>query len=224
MVSAAAFRLLLICPLALLAACSTAAKREPVGAVLDDPATLHIPAGDYARAFDAARHELRDAGFVLERVDAWSGVITTRASTSAGFATPWSSDQSSIGQELGDFAHRNRRIVRITFEPAPPAPPAPPTPPTPSAANGEPAAPRTEPFAEPTTDLRAADTDLVMRIRVIVERVQQPGWRIDTSSIRQSSYATDPALVARGMQPTFAVPREEDPLLAARLARRIARP
>lgn len=218
MLSAAAFRFLLICPLALLAACSSA-RREPVGSVLDDPATLHIPAGDYAAAFDAARHELRDAGFILERVDAWSGVITTRASTSAGFATPWSSDQSSIGQELGDFAHRNRRIVRITFEPA-----APPAPPTSAAASAEPASPPTEPAAEPVGDLRAAETDLVMRIRVIVERVQQPGWRIDTSSIRQSSYATDPALVARGMQPTFAVPREEDPLLAARLARRIARP
>lgn len=187
---------LLLAALLVLPACAAPrADRAPVGATLEDPTTARIPAGQYAAAFDAARRELRDAGFVLERVDAWSGVITTRPATSAGFMTPWIGHQSTIEQELGDFAHRHQRTVRVTFEPAAPA-------------------------ADPG-DLRALDADLLMRTAVVVERVYQPLWRLDLSTIRQSSYATDPALVARGMQPSYAVAREEDTLLAARLMRRI---
>ncbi|MBX3404200.1 MAG: hypothetical protein KF699_12395 [Phycisphaeraceae bacterium] len=187
----------LLAALLVLPACAgPRADRAPVGAMLEDSTTARIPAGQYAAAFDCARRELRDAGFTLERVDAWSGVITTRPGTSAGFMTPWSGHQSTVAQELGDFAHRHQRIVRITFEPA-------------------------EPRDADPGDLRAFDADLLMRTRVVVERVHVPHWRIDRSTIRHSSYATDPALVARGMQPSYAVPREEDPLLAARLTRRI---
>ena len=187
----------LLAALLVLPACADSrAARVPIGATLEDPTTARIPAGQYAAAFDAARHELRDAGFMLERVDAWSGVITTRPATSAGFMTPWSGHQSTVWQELGDFAHRHQRTVRITFEPA-------------------------GPLAVDPGDLRALDAELLMRTRVVVDRIHHPNWRIDRSTIRHSSYATDPALVARGMQPSYSVPREEDTLLAARLTRRI---
>lgn len=182
--------------LALPACADSRPWRGPVGASLEDPTTARIPAGQYAAAFNLARHELRDANFTLERVDAWSGVITTRPGSSAGFMTPWSGHQSTVAQELADFAHRHQRTVRITFEPA-------------------------EPRDADPGDLRAFDGDLLMRTSVVIERVHVPHWRIDLSTIRHSSYATDPALVARGMQPSYAVAREEDPLLAERFTRRI---
>lgn len=121
---------------------------------------------------------------------------------SAGFATPWSQDQSTVRQEFNDFFQRHSRTVRITFEPA--------DPPTPAAA------------AETPEDLRALNTDLLMRTRVVVERGYRPGWRINNVSIRHSSYATDPELQARAMQPIYSVARAEDRLLAERIAARIA--
>lgn len=197
-------RLPLFLALALLAACAPkhAGPTEPLDLAIVDDTTLRIPAGKYAAAFDAARHELRDAGFMLERVDAFSGIITTWPSGSAGFATPWSTDQSTVQQELGDFFQRHNRTVRISFEPADPA---------------------ALPAGDAPADLRALNADLLMRTRIVVERNYRPGWRIDTSSIRHSTYATDPDLVARGMQPGYSVARAEDRLLAERIAGRIAR-
>lgn len=196
-------RLLPLIALCLLSACAprNAGPTEPLDLAVVDDTTLRIPAGKYAAAFDAARHELRDAGFMLERVDAYTGIITTWPSGSAGFATPWSQDQSTVRQEFNDFFQRHNRTVRITFEPAEPA---------------------TLPAGENPPDLRALDADLLMRTRVVVERNYRPGWRINTTSIRHSTYATDPDLVARGMQPGYSVARAEDRLLAQRIAERIA--
>jgi len=196
------YRPLLLLTLISLPACaSSRTPTEPLALTHEDETTLRIPAGRYAAAFDAARHELRDAGFVLERVDAFSGVITTAPSGSAGFATPWSQDQSSVRQEFNDFFQRHYRTVRITFEPAEAIAPA--------------------PFDAPT-DFRSLNTDLLMRTRVVLDRNYRPGWRISNTSIRHSSYYTDPDLQARGMQPGFSVARAEDRLLAERIARRIA--
>ncbi len=193
----------LLIAVALLPACtSTRTATEPLDLVHVDDQTLRVPAGKYAAAFNAARDELRDAGFTLERVDAYSGIITTWPSGSAGIATPWSGDQSSVSQEFGDLFHRHARTLRITFEPA--VPPEP-----------------TDDAALPP-DLRALDTDMLMRIRVIVERNHRPGWRVSNVSIRHSTYYTDPDLQTRGMQPVYSVAREEDRLLAARIADRIA--
>lgn len=75
-----------------------------------------IDAGRYDAAFDAARQVLRDQGFVLERVDAAAGVITTREKTTAGIATPWDREQSSVEQEVADLLQRQQRVVRITFD------------------------------------------------------------------------------------------------------------
>ncbi len=187
--------------LVLLGACASAPQSGTGAAqlVAEDGSTLRVPPGGYTAAFDAARDELRDAGFTLERVDSFSGIITTRPSGSAGFATPWSQDQSTGAQELGDFFHRQLRTVRITFETA-----------------LAPAA------AEPPADLRSQSGEMLMRIKVVVDRSYRPGWRINTTSIRYSTYCVDPDLAARAMQPVYTTARAEDPLLAARLTRRIA--
>lgn len=195
----------LFAAIALLPACAAkqaSGPTEPLDLVIEDDAMLRIPAGKYAAAFDAARHELRDAGFTLERVDAFSGIITSWPSTSAGFATPWSRDQSTVEQEFDDFFQRHARTVRITFEPADPA---------------------SIPASDAPTDLRSLNTELLMRTHVIVERAYRPGWRIDNTSIRYSSYYTDPDLQARAMQPVYSVARAEDRLLADHIAARIAR-
>jgi hypothetical protein len=194
---------LLIALALILPACASrhAGPTEPLDLVMVDDTTLRIPAGKYAAAFDAARHELREAGFALERVDAFSGIITTAPSGSAGFATPWSQDQSTVRQEFNDFFQRHYRTVRITFEPAEPLAASP---------------------LDPPTDLRSLDTELLMRTRVVLDRNYRPGWQIANTSIRHSSYYTDPDLQARGMQPGYSVARAEDRLLAERIARRIA--
>ncbi len=199
------FLLSLSAAAALLAGCASqrGGPTEPLNLAIEDDTTLRVPAGRYAAAFDAARHELRDAGFTLERVDAYSGIITTRPSTSAGFATPWSQDQSTFEQELGDFFERNTRTVRITFEPA--------------SGDAAPAAP-----GEAPADLRSLNAEMLMRTSVVLERGYRPGWRINNSSIRHSTYYTDPDLQARGMQPVYSVAFSEDRLLARRIAERVA--
>ncbi len=83
------------------------------------PTTFEIAPGQYARAFDAARETLRDQYFSIDRVDYESGVISTLPKESAGLATPWDDDQSTLRQEWEDFAADQRRQVRIVFEHAP---------------------------------------------------------------------------------------------------------
>jgi len=79
--------------------------------------SFRVAPGQYARAFDAAREELRARRFSLERVDAAEGVITTQAKPTAGLATPWDGEQSSARQEVEDWVNQQKRTVRVTFEP-----------------------------------------------------------------------------------------------------------
>lgn len=157
-----------------------------------------LEAGAYAAprgVFEVARETLRDNGYMLERVDAVSGVITTRPKTTAGIATPWHSDQSTFEQELSDFANRQQRIVRITFAPVG----------------------RTQHELAPD-DLRATAGQIDMTVRVVVERLNRPGRKVDTTSVRMSSYFTDTELESRGLSWQYAVADEEDRALAERLA------
>jgi hypothetical protein len=79
-----------------------------------------VPAGRYDQAFVAARETLRDFRFTPERIDAQAGIITTRSKPTAGLATPWDAEQSTPGDEVGDWLHRRTRSVRIEFDPAAP--------------------------------------------------------------------------------------------------------
>src|SRR5262249_38544450 len=51
-----------------------------------------------------------------ERVDSQEGVITTRPKFTAGIATPWDSEQSTIRQEFDDLFNQDERRIRVTFE------------------------------------------------------------------------------------------------------------
>ncbi len=157
---------------------------------------FRIDGTQYAAAFDAARESLIGRRFVLERVDARAGVVTTLAKNTAGAATPWDGEQSTLDQEVEDLLNAQQRRVRITFE----------------VVGSE---------STPPEDFRNATGPLTARIEVAVSRNHVSGWRIEPTSVRFSSLAEDPALTERGMFPTYAVPFSQDPKLAARIAREI---
>lgn len=156
-------------------------------------AAAPVQPGQYAETFDAARRVLRDRGFILERVDARTGVITTQPKTTAGLVTPWDREQQSFAEEVEDFLERQQRVVRVTFEPA-------------NAADDGASA---DPAAAPV-NLSTATTPLTMRVQVTIERVSAPGRKLEPEAIKETSYWYDPALGARGMQPSYEVAIRRD--------------
>lgn len=72
--------------------------------------------GAYERVFDAARTVLMDYRFAIDRVDANSGVLTTHPKRTAGLATIWDREQSSLAQEWEDLINEQRRVVRVEFD------------------------------------------------------------------------------------------------------------
>jgi hypothetical protein len=185
----------------------TADADEVLSADRDD--MMVIPAGRYADAFSIAQDEIRSLGFLLDRVDARQGVISTLPKAAIGLPGPWDQSQSSAVQEFDDMLHRHRRVIRVMFVPD-----------TGDVDSGEP----TDPLAASQRDLAADGTSQPVRaqVRAWVIRVQKPGWRPDSTDLLRSGYWWDPALGARGMQPQYDVPGEEDRLLAERVGRRIA--
>lgn len=159
--------------------------------------TFETGAGEYTRAFEAAKDELRAAGFELERVDARAGVITTRPSASAGIFTPWVRDEQSFGAEWDGAANAERRIVTVRFAPA-------------SVQDG-------------AGDLRDAAAPLQGEVEVEVRRLYRPGRTPESASVRLTTQFRDPAWQAAGLQPDVTPIYGEDPDLAAALAGRIAR-
>lgn len=151
---------------------------------------LALAPGEYPAAFRAAQRVLRESDFVLERLDAALGVITTRPKETAGLATPRDQEQTDAGQEFDDLLNRQSRQVRVTFEPV-----------------GGRAVP----------DLRDDAGALVARARVTVIRRQRPGWRLEPSSVRLSGHSSDGLLADRGLEPEYTVATTTDPVLAGRI-------
>jgi hypothetical protein len=179
------------------------------------PPTFTVEAGGYDAAFDAVRATLRASRFEIERVDAGAGVISTSPKQSAGLATPWDGEQSTMHDEFEDLGNHQQRTVRVTFEPAgtvtPPAPGSP-----------GPSAPES-PLGETTglVDLRTYPGPLVGRVLVVIEREHRPGRRVSSVAIASSTFTQDPALGPRGMAGAYWTPVAQDPLLAGRLAAKI---
>jgi hypothetical protein len=169
------------------------------------PSTVHVEPGAYPSAFEAAKASITDLGFELERVDARAGVVTTRPKPTAGLATPWDHEQSTLGHELEDFLNQHRRVVRVVFAPVIPG-----------------QAP-TDGDQNPDLDLRSLADPMEARVEVAILRVRRPGWRIEPTSIHQSRRWRDPDMQARGIGGLFEEPFTLDPHLAGRLAADIAR-
>ncbi len=161
-------------------------------------ATFAVPAERYAAVFDAVREVLKAQRFELDRVDARGGVITTLAKQTAGFATPWDTEQSSLGQEWSDLINPHQRKVRVEFVPV-------------GAIEGK-GVPR---------DLLVNRAALEARVEVEVELIERPGWRLDTRAVRFSTYTYDSELMRRRVLPSYETPAGEDKSLAERIVRRV---
>ena len=159
---------------------------EPID---DARGLVELDGVSYEDAFVAAREVLADFRFGINRVDAARGVLTSYPKRTAGLASPWDGEQSSIGQEFEELTNQQERTIHIEFE------------------RGE-----------------QADADegrVVARVRVIVNRVHRPNWRVDTQSILLSTHARSRDAMGNLERSEFREPIGQDPALADRLARAI---
>jgi hypothetical protein len=178
--------------------CSRSSNDSVDGALsADAPAPIRIQPADYARVFDQIRDQLRDLGFILDRVDAQLGVITTMPKGTGGIMTPWDQEQSGLDDRLEDAVERHRRIVRIEFSPV-----------------GVPAG------SPDIIDLRTEKRPIEAQVSVSLYRFHAPGWRLNTQGILESTRTHDPALDERGMG-DYGVAIRQDDALARRIADRI---
>lgn len=76
---------------------------------------LEIAGATYAQVFDAAKETLADYRFAINRVDAARGLLTTHPKRTAGLASPWDQEQSSLRQDWEDLVNQQQREVRIEF-------------------------------------------------------------------------------------------------------------
>ncbi|PHQ82821.1 MAG: hypothetical protein COB69_00575 [Phycisphaera sp.] len=173
-----------------------------------------IEVGGYDAAFNQTRQELTSLGFILDRVDARAGVLTTKPLSSGGLATPWDRQQTSLNSEIADLAHKQKRVVRVTFVPE-------------SAVDRLPSDKAGSQIAgtqavRSTIDV-SQDERLVGVVVVTIERLYRPYWRPSTVSVSSSSHTRDPSLGSRGMYRSFSVVTQRDHALEEKLASRVRR-
>jgi hypothetical protein len=173
------------------------------------PSDVQVPASEYGEAFTAARDVLHSYRFTLDRVDARAGVLTTQASGSAGFFTPWNRQESTFGQEWENTIHDQQRRVEIVFA-------------TTSDTETNRADPspdlRSDQAREHASDLLEAPRDTNAHVHVVVERVYQFGWRPNTKSTALMSLTEDTQPDAPSR---VVVDISDDPRLAGRIASEI---
>lgn len=156
-----------------------------------------IPGDRYAEAFAAAKDVLRENHFDLSRVDAARGIIETHPRSSSGLATPWIDHADSFSESVEGLVHRDRRRATVRFVPV------------------RDAAVGVDPALE---DQREGERAFRIEVGVEVERTYVLGRRADATSIRLTSRAIDPALVASGVYPVARSAVRVDDALAGRLA------
>lgn len=71
---------------------------------------------DRERLIGVIRKVLTDHRFVIDRVDARRGVVTTEYKTTQGLASPWDGEQGSFKQETADLVNQHERSVRVNIE------------------------------------------------------------------------------------------------------------
>jgi len=169
------------------------------------PTSFTIDQAEYARAFTAARDELRSHRFDLASVDARMGTIGTDAAGSAGLLTPWIDHSDTLKGAWTDLLNDQRRVAVVRFRP-----------------EGEAAAPDVSP-ADEGADVRAGVGQLRVEVEVQVERLYRPGRRVDATDVRLRSFTKDPAWQRQGLQPWYASAEGTDERLAARMAEGIQR-
>ncbi len=72
-------------------------------------------------------------------------------------------------------------------------------------------------------DVRDINSPMAMSVRVVIERIEVPGWQIPPSGVRLATRTSDPEKVAAELEPLYTVAVGEDTELAASLAGQIRR-
>lgn len=124
-------------------------------------------------------------------------LMLDRVDAELGVITTRPIDAALAGPE--DFFNRQLRVVRVEFRPV-----------------GVSAA---DSVGRPALD----GVPLELDVRVLVYRVQEPGWRPSATSVLLGTRATDPELVRRGLHPASTSPLREDEAASRRIAAEIMR-
>lgn len=120
-----------------------------------------------------------------------------RVDAAAGVIT---TQRSTSARDAVDVLQRRQRYAIVSFAPA---------------------ASRSTASAPTEADLRDTSGPLDFNVKVVIERIEVPGWRLPGSSIRLSTHSTDPDKVKAELEPLYAVAVGEDADLAAELAGQI---
>jgi len=124
-----------------------------IHAVVEPAGAIEISTSEYSRMYRAAVLVLRDRGFRLDRQDYRFGRVTAWPMPAPSIMEPWEHTNSTVGQALESTINSQRRVVSVMLDPA-----------------GDQAV--------------QADPDLgyVMRIEVLVERLQVPARQLTGST------------------------------------------
>jgi hypothetical protein len=170
----------------------------PVG-----PASLEVDSGRYAEAFDAAAASASAIGLEPSLRDRRAGLIETAPRIAGSILEPWVPGNATLGAAFENTIAFQRRRVRFEFDPHRPDTPVPATP---SATGSAPRGPDLFGVGPRSPDLTQYGGQLVLRVRVYVERAVAPGLRRDTWSRALTTQATiryegEPALPAVFWEP-----------------------
>lgn len=176
--------------------CSGGGASQPrvVEVLAPPPTTLEIAPQAYERAFARTLDRLRIRGWIIDRVDAGAGVITTEPRPTAGLLTPFTRVAQTTADEARELVQPTQRRIRVTF--------------------------RTVRGLAP---YQAIDDAMTARIEVFEDRLFVPGQRVSPVSIALTSVSSDPQRVARGVDAPMAIPRGRDAKLETTIANDLAR-
>lgn len=158
--------------------------------------TFEVPQNRADAAFNAAIAVLREQRLTPERIDAQQGIITSAPKRTAGIASPWDPDQSSLADEIEDTLHFQTRWVRISFERV--------------------ATP--ENLTDESRRLFESNAPVTCEVEAFITRRQAPLVRPQTKVLGLTSQAFDPSLAQRGMQGTYSTALATDDAYASWLA------
>jgi hypothetical protein len=137
------------------------------------PEIVHVPAGRYTEAFEAAVEAARQERLPAAMRDRRGGIIEAGPTVAGSLLEPWHNDGDSFGQVSENTLAHQRRRARFEF--TPPGHVA--EPPSEELIGPDVVALRDEP-----TDLTGHTGDLELRVWVFVERAHSPGVRRSTWS------------------------------------------
>jgi len=192
------------------------------------PAGLEFASAGYEDLFERTLAVLREQGYEPARIDRRFGVIETAPRPAGSLVEPWRWIGAAESDPVAATVQYQRRIVRAEFRPVEQEDAAAPPdrgglPPVAASDPSSDAAADVSPWADPLLVWPFVPAEHPGRLRLelacMIEEARQPGRRIETTSLSDTSTTRDPALAARGIPPRFwtAVRRDhvvEEDLLA----------